>query len=102
MKTNRMFGVVILWLLAHLGLSQTDFDYDFESFPSKADEYMKAITRRTAFSGTILLATDNKIIFHKGYGLASRRYLIRMQIKSGGKGAKIQIGIKKIFMTLHL
>ncbi|HTH56572.1 MAG TPA: serine hydrolase domain-containing protein [Cyclobacteriaceae bacterium] len=42
-----------------------------QDFATKADRYLKPYVETGNFSGTVLIAEKGKIIFHKGYGLAS-------------------------------
>jgi len=43
-------------------------------FPSSADAYLKKLTEKQQFSGAVLVATNGRVLFAKGYGLANREH----------------------------
>ena len=71
MKKITILLTLILFTFSH---SFSQEKLDFENFSSKADAYMKAIHHVGEFSGVVLFAHKNEILFHKGYGLASKRF----------------------------
>jgi CubicO group peptidase (beta-lactamase class C family) len=45
-------------------------------FPSSADGYLTKLTEKQQFSGAVLVATNGRVLFAKGYGLANREHAI--------------------------
>jgi CubicO group peptidase (beta-lactamase class C family) len=43
-------------------------------FPSSADAYLTQLTEKQQFSGAVLVATNGRVLFAKGYGLANREH----------------------------
>lgn len=60
------------------------------------DSYIRSFPEREAFSGVILVADGDRILFHRGYGLANREFGI-----PNGVSTRFQIGsISKVFTAI--
>jgi CubicO group peptidase (beta-lactamase class C family) len=79
-----------LWTLSGLVLAQ------FE--PDKLDEFILSHTATQQFSGSVLVARNENILFHKAYGLANRNFNIPNNINT-----KFRIGsISKLFTSVAI
>jgi CubicO group peptidase (beta-lactamase class C family) len=77
------------------GNSQGD-DKPQPSLGALIDNYINSFPRREEFSGVILVADGDRILFHKGYGLANREFGI-----PNGPETRFQIGsITKAFTSM--
>jgi CubicO group peptidase (beta-lactamase class C family) len=66
------------------------------SFEERVERYISSFPEYQKFQGVILVAHNGKILFHKGYGLASREYDIPV-----GPETKFQVGsITKAFTAI--
>jgi CubicO group peptidase (beta-lactamase class C family) len=66
------------------------------SFEERVERYISSFPEYQKFQGVILVAHNGKILFHKGYGLASREYGI-----PAGPNTKFQVGsITKAFTAI--
>lgn len=61
---NRIVTLIALSMLFASGVMAQDAT-------AKFDEYLSAITRQERFSGSVLIAREDKVILSKGYGLAN-------------------------------
>jgi CubicO group peptidase (beta-lactamase class C family) len=66
------------------------------SLGTLVDNYIQSFPPREEFSGVVLVADGNTVLFHKGYGLANREFGI-----PNGKETRFQIGsITKAFTSI--
>ncbi len=66
------------------------------SFEERVERYITSFPEHQKFQGVILVTHNGKILFHKGYGLASREYDI-----AAGPNTKFQVGsITKAFTAI--
>jgi CubicO group peptidase (beta-lactamase class C family) len=66
------------------------------SFEERVERYVSSFPEHQEFQGVILVAHNGKILFHKGYGLASREFGM-----SAGPNTKFQVGsITKAFTAI--
>lgn len=66
------------------------------SFEERVERYISSFPEHQEFQGVILVAHEGKILFHKGYGLASREFDI-----PAGPNTKFQVGsITKAFTAI--
>jgi CubicO group peptidase (beta-lactamase class C family) len=89
---------VILFPPHHSGTARTTQgdDKTQSSLGVLIDNYIKSFPRREEFSGVILVADGDRILFHKGYGLANREFAI-----PNGPATRFQIGsITKAFTSM--
>ncbi len=67
-----------------------------QTFEQRVDRYVSSFSSHEAFSGVILAAVGGRIIYHKGFGLASREFGI-----ANGPDTKFQVGsISKAFTAV--
>lgn len=67
-----------------------------QTFGQRVDRYVSSFSSHEAFSGVILAAVGGKVIYHKGFGLASREFGI-----ANGPDTKFQVGsISKAFTAI--
>ncbi len=72
---KKIILILILLVVSPL-VAQKQKEFNFEGFDAKADAYINAIKNVGEFSGTILVAHKGNIKYHKGFGMASRRFNI--------------------------
>ena len=91
------FTICILLICVTNSFSQKK-EFNFSGFSEKADSYMKAVNSVGEFSGTILVAYQGEIKFHRGYGLASKRFNI-----PNSASTKFRIGsVTKSFTAISI
>jgi len=78
----------------------SDFPSGAEKTPSSLeallDRYLRSFPPRQEFSGVVLVAAGDNILFHKGYGMANREFGV-----PNGKATRFQIGsITKAFTSI--
>lgn len=74
MKTinNLIYIFTIILFYSHFSIAQNKLE--FEAFEKKADNYIQALFKSGQFSGNVLVANKEKIIFNKSYGWSSKRF----------------------------
>ena len=74
MKKNVLLLAILCFSMYTIGMAQTQAKFDH--FEQRLDEYVTALSGVGIFSGQVLVSHQNRIIFQKGYGWASRRFQI--------------------------
>jgi CubicO group peptidase (beta-lactamase class C family) len=64
------------WLPRHVGAHQPDGPPSAETIAAKADEYCQAQVAINRFSGSVLVAKGDQVLFAKGYGLANVEHVV--------------------------
>lgn len=98
----RMAMLMALCFVLHAACSgpESDFSSGAGKTPSSPaallDRYLRRFPPRQEFSGVVLVADGNHILFHEGFGLANREFGI-----PNGKETRFQIGsITKAFTSI--
>ncbi|MGV3529191.1 MAG: serine hydrolase domain-containing protein [Flavisolibacter sp.] len=78
-KTTTLKLFCFLFLLPYLSQGQT--------IQEKADALLSAYYQQDLFTGTVLIAKNNKVVFEKSYGLANRKAMI-----NNSPGTEYRIG----------
>src|SRR5262245_10165433 len=67
---KRKAGLAFLWFCCVLHVASRAL----ADFAAEADWYLKDLTEKNEFSGTVLIAKQGETVFSKGYGLANREH----------------------------
>lgn len=73
-------GVLTVLSVLVLGLGNIYSQESSSKIQSKIQNYLEELTKQNQFSGTVLVAKDENILFKKAYGLASREWQISNKI----------------------
>jgi CubicO group peptidase (beta-lactamase class C family) len=68
----RLLTILFLFVAQLAGAVPTTQPAAASDFAQKADDYMKAELNAGRFTGSVMLARSNQIVFMRGYGLANR------------------------------
>lgn len=77
-KKNYWLFLTLLLVAPSFLSAQTELN--FNGFEDKLDAYISALSSVGEFSGTVLVSYHGDTKFHKGYGLASKRFNIQNDI----------------------
>lgn len=89
--TGYYFAPSLRPLADNINMSQT-------KLINEVSELTERLANNGVFSGTILLAKDDKVLYKKAYGLASRRYDVKNNLET-----KFQIGsMNKMFTSIAI
>jgi CubicO group peptidase (beta-lactamase class C family) len=92
---NRIPLAVIAALILNVSVGSVSYASAL-TLEERIDRYIASYPKHLEFHGVILVALGDKILLHKGYGLASREFGV-----SNGPDAKFQVGsITKAFTSI--